>query len=119
MKQHILSILAITVSLCGNAQSNGKLVSQPFAIHHSSGELAMAGKVNTFVYANYSGKDVAVEIGSDPHERPEFLIYELFRNLKSGNLEAVQSLYDTTFSVSAFQSKFTLKGVTDIKFRSR
>jgi len=122
MKKNILIAIILFAGYCCYSQTEGNYLNKPFSIYSSSGKLIIAGGLSTYVYSNYYGKDVKRETYSDPHLKPEYLVYELFKNMKVENLNAIDKLYDTSFRKKNFdadQMKERLKNYTDIKFISK
>src|ERR1051326_7354967 len=100
MSKNIFIAIVLFWALSAVAQeNNGSYFKKPFSIYRSASQVVMAGEVNTFVYSNFYGKDVKNQIGNDPHKKPEFAIYEFFRNVKARNINAVKELYDSSFNI--------------------
>jgi len=122
MKKNILIAIILFTGYCCYSQTEVNYLNKPFPIYSSSGRVIIAGGLDTYVYSNYYGKDVKKETYSDPHTKPEYLVYELFKNMKVENLNAIDKLYDTSFRKKNFntdQMKEMLRDYNDIKFISK
>lgn len=107
---------------CMYAQDNTRFFNKPFSIFNNAGQVIIAGDVSTYVYNNYYGKNVKAETYTDAHAKPEYLVYELFKQMKNKDINAIGRLYDTTFDKKQFNGNRmvdSLKGYTDIKFISK
>jgi hypothetical protein len=121
-KNILVAVFLVLSSFCFAQDNNEGYFKKPFAIYRSTEQLILAGEVSTHVYSNYFGKDVEKEIGNNSHQKPEYLVYDLFRNIKIRNLDNIDKLYDTSFNRSDFnlyKIESSLRNVTDIKFRSK
>lgn len=89
-----------------------------FPVYEKAGKTVIAGSVPAFVYANYTGEDVKKENYTDVHARPEYAVYEFFKALKSGNMNAVAGLYGPYYHKKNFDGKATsrLKNYTGVQF---
>ena len=122
MKKHIFSVIAFLACFYLRAQDKSQYFYKPYSIFSAAGQTIIAGDINTSVYSNYYGKDVKNETYSNPHARPEWLVYELFRSMKVKDIDAIGKLYDTTFHRQSFDgNRMTafLKDYTDIRFVSK
>lgn len=122
MKKFIFIIAAFFICILVHSQDNSKYFYEPFSIYKTNGQTVIAGNVNAFVYSNYSGKNVQKEIYADPHTKPEYLVYELFKQMKKKNLDEVGKLYDASFDKKNFDGNNMAektKNYTDIKFVSK
>ena len=123
MQKNIITAGMLFISACLYGQdNNSNFIYSPFTIANSSQHVTIAGDVNTMVYSNYYGKDVQKEKYINPHAKPEYLVYELFKSMKARNVDAIGKLYDTSFNRKAFdvtRMGNSLKSYTDIKFLSK
>jgi len=122
MKKYIFSAITILAAFSLFAQDNSQYFYKPYSIFSSAGQVILAGDLNTSVYSSYYGKDVNNEGYSNPHLRPEYLVYELFRNMKIKDIDGIGKLYDTSFRRKSFDGNrmaAALKDYTDIKFVSK
>jgi hypothetical protein len=122
MSKYIITFLLCSLTCATIAQDNNRFSYKPFSIYKSLGQVVIAGNVNTHVYKDYYGKNVAGESYSDAHARPEYLVYELFKNMKSKNINAIAGLYDSSFRPAAFDANNMtefVKDYSDIKFASK
>jgi len=122
MKKYILSTIVLLVTFLVNAQDNSQYFYKPYPIFNSAGQAVIAGDVNTSVYSNYYGKDVKHEKYDNPHVRPEYLVYDLFRSMKIKDVDGIGKLYDTSFRRKSFDGDKMaswLKDYTDIRFVSK
>ena len=121
MIRYIMTFILFFVQAKIIAQDNN-FSYKPFPVYTNAGKVVIAGDVNSFVYSNYYGKDVLKEKYSDAHSRPEYLVYELFKLMKTKNVAAIGKLYDTTFNKKNFSGNRmsdSLKNYSDIKFISK
>ena len=123
MSKHLITAIILFVnSLVYSQTNNEKYFYKPFPIYKYRGEVVIAGDLNSFVYSNYFGSDVKKESYSDPHSKPEFLVYEFFKNMKNRDIPGINRLYDHTFNKDLFDSYQMSKMLTDyndIKFLSK
>src|SRR5579872_596119 len=80
--------------------SKGSYAYKAFPIIRVGGQLTLAGDIHAFVYSGFSGQNVRQEGFTQPHSRPETLVYALFLALKANDINAVGRLYDTSFDRS-------------------
>lgn len=95
---------------------------KPYAVSKVQGKTVIAAEVKTILYNNYLGSDVAAEKHTDAHAKPEYLVYELFKAMKNGDLGSISKLYDSSFHASAFDAnrmETMTRAYTDIKFVSK
>ncbi len=121
IKYHFIACLLL-FAVSAQAQESSKYFYKPFPIYETGGNLIAAGDIKTFVYSDYYGKNIEKEKYNDVHSKPEYLIYELFKLMKSNNINAISKLYDTTFRSNQFNAnliKSILNGYDDIKFVSK
>ncbi|MFI5185772.1 MAG: hypothetical protein ACHQF0_03560 [Chitinophagales bacterium] len=122
MKKYLITAIIVFVTTLLHSQDNNNYTYKPFPIYKSPSQVIIAGDLNTFVYSNYYGKDVQKQGYTDPHSKPEYLVYELFRDMKIKDVEGINKLYDTSFKKDYFDDNSmisVLKGYTDIKFISK
>ncbi|HYM94415.1 MAG TPA: hypothetical protein VET23_09775 [Chitinophagaceae bacterium] len=122
MQKYICTILIFFFTASIYSQDNSKYFYEPFPVYKSDGQVVIAGNVNAFVYSNYYGKNVQSEGYTDPHVKPECLVYELFTEMKNKNLDAIGKLYDTSYDKKNFDGNRMadmMKNYTDIKFVSK
>lgn len=122
MLKYIFTVTGFFMVACTYSQDNSNYFYKPFSIYKSAGQVVIAGDVNSFVYANYYGKDVSNENYNDPHSKPEYLVNELFKAMKKKDLSAFTNLYDETFDKKNFnvpRMADMAKNYTDIKFVSK
>ena len=123
MSKHLITAIVLFVNSLVYAQTNNeKYFYKPFPIYKCRGEVVIAGDLNSFVYSNYFGSDVKKEGYTDPHSKPEFLVYELFKNMKNRDIPGINRLYDFSFNKDLFdphQMAAMLANYSDIKFISK
>jgi hypothetical protein len=122
MLKNTLLILGLLVGLCATAQDNSSYFYKPFSIYKVKGEQVMAGSVNTFVYKDYYGKNIQKEPHGNAHLKPEYLVYELFNDMKNKDFNSITTLYDSSFKKDNFDKKWMtdkLRDYADIKLRSK
>jgi hypothetical protein len=122
MKKYISACLACITFISVFSQDKDKYVYKPFPIYRTASQVVIAGDVSTFMYTNYMGKDVKKINYTDAHATPEYLIYDLFKAMKAGNVDAMKDLYDTTYKKEKFnagQISTFMKSYTDIQFVSK
>jgi hypothetical protein len=117
MKKTILALILISCVIF--AQEN--FSNDPFSIYKSSGKTVIAGSVNTYVYNNYYGSNIRKEGYTNPHSKPEYLVYELFEKMKQSNLAGIAELYDTSFHTDKIDPAGfdMLSAYNDIRFYSK
>ena len=105
MSKLILTIATFFAALfCYSQDDHGNYFSKPFSIFNSSGKEIVAGSVNTFVYSNYFGKDVAKQSSGNAHKKPEYLVYQFFTAMKLRDFNAISKLFDSSFDRKDFES---------------
>jgi hypothetical protein len=122
MKKYILSVIVLIATTYIHAQDNSIYFYKPYPIFSTAGQVIIAGELNTSIYSNYFGKDVRNAAYTNAHERPENLVYELFRKMKIKDIDGIGKLYDTSFHSKSFDGNrmvSMLKDYTDIKFVSK
>jgi hypothetical protein len=123
MTNYLCLILSLLLPLFGRSQDNLALFAyKPFTIYQTGGQLIMAGDLHTVVYHQYFGRNVAQEGYTDPHARPENLIYQLFKDIRAMDGNGIRSLYDSTFDRARFdlpQMASLASRYTDVQFRSK
>ena len=123
MKKTSLSLVILLMNCCAHAQNiSGKFFYQPFPLNSVGGKVILAGNVSTFLYSEYYGKNVMSEKYSDVHANPEYLVYELFRDMKAKNTAAIASLYDSSYDKSYFDGDMMstiMSRYEDIRFQSK
>jgi|GEM_PF-1968463 hypothetical protein len=122
MSKYIFIAALFFVTVRASAQDNSKYTYKPFPVYKNEGKLIIAGDVMSFVYSNYYGKEVTTKGYTDPHASPEYLICELFKDMKNKDVTGIGTLYDSTFKKDDFdgnQIADMLKDYDDIKFESK
>jgi hypothetical protein len=118
----LTAIILLTTIRIYSQPSNEKYFYKPFPISKSSVQAIIAGDLNTFVYFYYFGKDVKKEGYRDPHSKAEYLVFELFKDMKNGDIAGISKLYDSSFNKKDFDvTRMTnmLKKYDDIKYMSK
>lgn len=123
MKKHILILVAASIHFAAHSQPvNNDYSLQSFPIAKSDGQVTIAGALTTLAYRDYYGSNVKRESYINAHSKPEYLIYELFLDMKRNDINAIGKLYDTSFNRKSFegtQMAAMLRNYTDIKFLSK
>jgi hypothetical protein len=121
MSKYIFATLMLFITVRSFSQDSSKYFYKPFPVYKNEGKLIIAGDVNSFVYPAYYGKDVKKKGYTDPHAKPEYLVYELFRDMKNKDVDGIGTLYDSSFVKADFDPNQMdmLKDYDDIKFRSK
>ena len=120
MKKFILIYCILSISIFAQ-EDNSLFKNEPYSIIKNSDKIIIAGGVNTFIYNNYYGSNVRTDNYSDPHIKPEYLVYEFFKAIKSDDISKLKDLFDSSYKESSNQNDEMkkLKNFDDIKFHSK
>jgi len=119
MSKYFIAFILL-MAATATAQPNGSFFYKPYPIFKAHNATIIAGSVNTFAYTNFYGKNVQADAAV--HSTPERLVLELFKDMKKGDVDAVGSLYDTSFQRREFDGgrmMDKLKKYNDIRFHSK
>jgi hypothetical protein len=123
MTKYIYTALLLFINSCLFSQSDNDIFyHKPFSIYKPLGQVVISGALNNYVYSDYYGKDVKKQGYTDPHAKPEYLIYELFKDMKNKDIAGIRNLYDSSFTgkeADANGMAALLKDYTDIKYLSK
>ena len=119
MSKYFIAFILL-IAGTATAQPKGSFFYKPYPIFKAHNATIIAGSVNTFTYTDYYGKNVQTDAAV--HSSAERLVLELFNDMKKGDVDAVSSLYDTSFQRKEFDGSRMmdkLKKYNEIRFRSK